>query len=171
MMNILRLLAVMALIFAFSSPAAGQIYQYTDKKGNVVFSDSPPAGAEAKEKRLQDNVFWSSQRAEADVPVSGSDPATPQLPVQERKRDYGNVTVVMYMTKWCGYCKKAGAYVRSLGARLTEYDIDADQGRKEEMRKMSGGSLAVPLLNIDGTIIRGFNGSAIKAALDRNRAR
>jgi hypothetical protein len=31
--------------------------------------------------------------------------------------------------------------------------------------------LAVPLLNIDGTIIRGFNGSAIKAALDRNRAR
>jgi mycoredoxin len=81
------------------------------------------------------------------------------------------VSVVMYMTDWCGYCKQAWQYIRSLGADLTEYNIDRDQDRKEEMKKKSGGSTSVPLIDIDGTVIRGFSQAAIKAALDRSAAR
>jgi hypothetical protein len=39
------------------------------------------------------------------------------------------------------------------------------------MKKKSGGSSSVPLIDIDGTIIRGYSQSAIKAALDRSAAR
>ncbi len=39
------------------------------------------------------------------------------------------------------------------------------------MKKKSGGSLSVPLIDIDGTIIREYGQSAIKAALDRSADR
>jgi glutaredoxin len=81
------------------------------------------------------------------------------------------VTVELYMTDWCGYCKKAREYVRSLGANLIEYNIDRDAGRKDELRKKSNGGTSVPLIDINGTIIRGYNPQAIRAALERSAAR
>ncbi len=165
-----------ALIFtvsAFLPEAWGQMYQYTDKDGNVVFSDKPHAGADAKEKQLkEDGVYWSN-KSESDYPSHKNGKEAPSTPTREdkRNRDYGRVTVVMYMTDWCGYCKQAGQYIRSLGAGLIEHNIDRDQGKKDEMKKKSGGSTSVPLIDIDGAIIRGYSPTAIKAALDRSAAR
>jgi glutaredoxin len=90
---------------------------------------------------------------------------------EKRSTDYSRVTVVMYMTDWCGYCKQARQYIRSLGADLIEHNIDKDKSKKDEMKKKSGGTLSVPLIDIDGTIIRGYSQSAIKVALDRSAAR
>ena len=39
------------------------------------------------------------------------------------------------------------------------------------MKKKSGGSTAVPLLDIEGQIIRGFSKEAIKAAIERSLVR
>jgi glutaredoxin len=165
-----------ALIFMVSvliPEAWGQIYQYTDKNGNVVFSDKPPASENAKKKQLkEDGVYWSN-KSESDYPTykDSKDVASTPSREDERNRDYSRVTVVMYMTDWCGYCKKASQYIRSTGAGLIEHNIDRDQSKKDEMKKKSGGSTAVPLIDIDGTIIRGFSQTAIKAALDRSAAR
>jgi len=161
------------ILSAFLPEAWGQIYQYTDKNGNIVFSDKPPADSNAKEKRLKkDGVYWSNQGA-SDYPSDKDSKEAASTPAREDKpkTDYGRVTAVMYMTDWCGYCKQAGQYIRSLGAGLTEYNIDRDQSKKDEMRKKSGGSTSVPLIDIDGTIIRGYSPMAIKAALDRSAAR
>jgi len=62
-------------------------------------------------------------------------------------------------------------YVRSLGVNLVEHNIDTDREKKEEMKKKSGGSTAVPLLDIEGQIIRGFSQEAIKAAIDKSLTR
>jgi len=62
-------------------------------------------------------------------------------------------------------------YVRSLGVNLVEHNIDTDREKKEEMKKKSGGSIAVPLLDIEGQIIRGFSQEAIKAAIDKSLTR
>ena len=62
-------------------------------------------------------------------------------------------------------------YVRSLGVNLVEYNIDTDREKKEEMKKKSGGATGVPLLDIEGQIIRGFNQGASKAAIDRSLVR
>jgi glutaredoxin len=163
---------LLALWAAFPGQAAAQIYQYTDRNGNIVFSDSPPQGANAAEKKLKDDgVFWSS-RGEADIPVAESKGAGKAVAAEDvKKPDYSGVTVVMYRTNWCGYCTKAAAYVRSLGAGIVEYDIDADKDKRAEMKKKSGGSTAVPLLDIDGAIIRGYSPTAIKAAVEKSAAR
>jgi glutaredoxin len=161
------------LLCALLPEAWGQIYQYTDRNGNVVYSDRPPAGVNAKEKQLQEDGVYRSNRHESDYPSYKESKEAPSAPTREetRNRDYGRVSVVMYMTDWCGYCKQARQYIRSLGANLTEHNIDRDQDRKEEMKKKSGGSTSVPLIDIDGTVIRGYSQAAIKAALDRSAAR
>jgi glutaredoxin len=62
-------------------------------------------------------------------------------------------------------------YVRSLGANLIEHNIETDQEKKEEMKKKSGGSTSVPLLDIEGQIIRGYSQEAIKSAIERSLVR
>ncbi len=172
MKNLLWSLALLALWSAFPVQASGQIYQYTDRNGNVVYSDSPPQGVEAQEKRLKDDgISWSS-RAEADIPSpEGKQNGRAAPAAATRKPDCSGVTVIMYGTSWCGFCKQAATYVRSLGAGLVEYDIDRDPEKKAEMKKKSGGSTGVPLLDIDGTVIRGYSPAAIKAAVERSAAR
>jgi glutaredoxin len=158
------------LLCGILSDVWAQLYQYTDKHGNVVFTDKPPAGSDAKEKRLKDDgLFWSNM-SEADYPSHRDSGKVPPVR-EEKRRDYSKETAVMYMTDWCGYCKQAKQYIRSLGAGLVEYNIDKDADRKAEMRKKSGGSSSVPLIDIDGTIIRGYSPPAIKAALDKSASK
>lgn len=165
---------VTIFVVAFSTLAYGQLYQYTDKNGNVVFSDAPPAGTNAQEKHVkEDGIYWSAPRKEQEQGIRDvSAAAQPEaMPEKKLTRDFSNVTVVMYMTSWCGYCKKASAYVRSLGANLVQYDIEAQPERKAEMKTKSGGSGGVPLIDIGGIIIRGYSPEAIKAAVERVAAR
>lgn len=53
------------------------------------------------------------------------------------------------------------------GLHLTE-NVDKDKSKRDEMRQKIGGGSGVPVIDIEGTIIRGFNAGAIKAALDQN---
>jgi glutaredoxin len=55
-----------------------------------------------------------------------------------------------------------------MGADLVEYNIEKDKSKRDEMRQKVGGGSGVPVIDIEGTIIRGYNQGAIKAALDRN---
>lgn len=84
-------------------------------------------------------------------------------------RKNSDIQVVMYMTDWCPYCKKAGKYLKSLGVHLTEYNIEKDQSKKNEMKSLSGGSGMVPLIDIEGVIIRGYVPEEIKAAVEKKK--
>ena len=84
-------------------------------------------------------------------------------------RPYEGISVIMYMTAWCPYCDKARTYLRSLNIHLTEYNIEKDKNKKEEMLTKSGGSKGVPLIDIEGIIIKGYSPDAIKTAVERRR--
>jgi len=161
---------IAGLVAALSSAAQGQFYQYTDRNGNIVFTDTPPSGSDANEKKTTDRgVYWSAPRREPEPLTRRGTGKAQDEPAQEKQRrpDYGGITVIMYKTSWCGYCKKAGAYVRSLGANLVEYDIEASPDRKEEMKAKSGGSSGVPLIDIGGILIHGYSPEAIKSAIEK----
>lgn len=53
---------------------------------------------------------------------------------------------------------------------LVEYNIDKDKSKREEMLIKSGGSRGVPLIDIEGIIIRGYGESAIKEGVEKRRS-
>jgi len=52
---------------------------------------------------------------------------------------------------------------------LVEYNVASDREKREEMLRKSGGSAGVPLIDVEGIIIRGFSPDAIKTAVERRR--
>jgi len=84
-------------------------------------------------------------------------------------KNNSDIQVVMYMTDWCPYCKKAGKYIKSLGVNVIEYDIEKNENRKNEMKVLSGGSGMVPLIDVEGIIIRGYLPEEISAAVEKRK--
>jgi glutaredoxin 3 len=90
-------------------------------------------------------------------------------PAWAQTKSYGDIDVIMYVTNWCPHCKKAKAYLEGFGVSLVVYDIDADRSKKAEMLEKSGGSQGIPLIDVEGIIIKGNNQVAIKNAIEKKR--
>lgn len=76
------------------------------------------------------------------------------------------MSITIYSTPSCGYCRVAKDYFQRKGLRFTEYNVAADPGKADEMMRKSG-QMGVPVLDINGRIIVGFNQGAIEEALRR----
>lgn len=72
--------------------------------------------------------------------------------------------VTVYSTQTCPYCVYAKRYLSEKGVKYTDYNVGADQAKANEMVRKSG-QMGVPVLDINGTIIVGFNRPAIDSAL------
>jgi mycoredoxin len=73
--------------------------------------------------------------------------------------------IAMYSATWCGVCRRAKAFLEANGLRYTERDIDANPATLAELKRRSGGG-AVPVLEIDGTLLRpGFSERSVERAL------
>jgi glutaredoxin len=71
--------------------------------------------------------------------------------------------VVMYATEWCGYCKQTRRFLDSKGIPYKEYDIEKSTEGRRAYEALGG--RGIPLIDVNGTIIRGFSEEAILAAL------
>lgn len=74
------------------------------------------------------------------------------------------MTVSIYTTPTCGYCSLAKDYLRKRNIKFNEYNVAQDSLKAEEMVRKSG-QMGVPVLDINGKIIVGFNQSEIERAL------
>jgi glutaredoxin-like YruB-family protein len=72
--------------------------------------------------------------------------------------------VTVYSTPTCPFCTMAKNFLNEHKIEFTDYDVSTDQEKAQEMIKKSG-QTGVPVLDIDGTIIVGFDVEKIKAAL------
>jgi len=157
------ILLLSVFLFTISSADGAEIYKWRDKDGNIVFSDSPPPpGVDAEIKKFKEETT-ERPKAKEDIPK-------PKVDSYKEKRPYGSINVIMYMTSWCGYCRKAREYIRSLDVNLTEYDVEKDRNKREEFLQKSGGAGGVPLIDVEGIIIKGYSPSAIKAAVEKRRS-
>ncbi len=76
------------------------------------------------------------------------------------------MAITIYTTPSCGYCTVAKNYFRENKVPFTEYDVSRDQRRADEMVKKSG-QMGVPVIDINGRIIVGFNKTEIEHSLHR----
>jgi glutaredoxin len=73
--------------------------------------------------------------------------------------------VILYATSWCGYCRKTRALFEEQGIAYTEFDIEtSDEGRRRYEALNGEG---VPVIDIGGTVIHGFDRDEIMAALSQ----
>lgn len=74
------------------------------------------------------------------------------------------MAVKMYTTTWCHFCKEAKKFFEENDIKFTEVNVEKDKKAAEEMIEKSG-QMGVPVIEINGEIIIGFNKPAIRKAL------
>ena len=72
--------------------------------------------------------------------------------------------VKVYSTKVCPWCIKVKEFLEEKNIKFENIDVGADQKAAEEMVKKSG-QMGVPVLDINGEIIVGFDKETIEKAL------
>jgi len=72
--------------------------------------------------------------------------------------------VKVYSTKTCPWCHKTKDFLKEKGVKFEDIDVGADQKAANEMMEKSG-QMGVPVTDIDGKIIVGFDKEAIEKEL------
>lgn len=73
--------------------------------------------------------------------------------------------IKVYSTNSCPWCVKAKQYLKSKNVEFEDLNVQTDMEAREDMLKKSK-QMGVPVLDINGTIIIGFDKNAIDTALN-----
>ena len=73
--------------------------------------------------------------------------------------------VKVYSTPTCPFCRKTKQFLTDSGVEFEDIDVSADQQKGQEMVQKSG-QMGVPVIDVEGEIIVGFDKDKIAQALD-----
>lgn len=138
------LIVAMLLLGAGNEP----LYRWVDSEGNVHYSDQPPPpnAKDIQEKKLS------------------SKPGEPQIPYQ-LQRAVSNFPVSLYTTNCGEQCSGAAQLLSQRGIPHTVYDA-TQSSFQDELKKLTGGALVVPVLKIGSNVLQGFAPDQWNTALD-----
>lgn len=71
----------------------------------------------------------------------------------------------VYSTPWCPYCEMAKQFLAEHNVQFEDIDVAQDEQKLQEMVKISG-QMGVPVIDIDGKIMVGFNQGKLEELLD-----
>ncbi len=72
--------------------------------------------------------------------------------------------VKIYSTPTCPYCKMAKAFLKENNIEFEDVDVSSNQTAAQEMISKSG-QMGVPVLDINGQVVVGFDKARIKQLL------
>ncbi|MDP4038650.1 MAG: glutaredoxin domain-containing protein [bacterium] len=76
--------------------------------------------------------------------------------------------IIIYTTPVCQFCNGAKEFLTDQGFKFREYDVYNDPAKVDEMIKKSG-QMGVPVIDIDGEIVVGFNKSRLEEILKEKK--
>lgn len=156
-----------------SGPMIG-VYKFTDNKGVVHYVDS----IEKVPKKYRKRARHPTGGSVSIVPSTSIDEILYKHGITEEQfRRYAkgqpltergsHKKVIIYTTSWCPACTRARKYLKSRGVSYTEKDVESSKSALTEMLRKSGGARGVPVIDIHGTVLRGFNQNAVDRALGK----
>lgn len=75
--------------------------------------------------------------------------------------------VIVYSTSWCAFCHTEMQWLDKLGIPYTAKDVEADKEAYEELMNKSGGNYqGVPVTDIAGDLVLGFDRPKLQATMD-----
>lgn len=162
-----------AFAFLFPSPSVAGMMKYVNEKGEVVFVDSidkiPPEFRTKTEKAgtggasvsvLPDPVIGRSSSGD-----SGSGDSEGGSFVRKQPKSYLRAT--LYTRPGCGWCTKERAWLEGQGISFVEKNIRKDEVARKQLLQLVGEE-AVPVLEIEGEVIQGFNPAKIQKVIQRH---
>ena len=142
---------ILALLIAGAAHA--QIYRWTDEKGRVHITDTPPPR--------------SAKGVQKTKPSAAPGAAAEQLPF-ETALAMQNFPVTLYTSANCEQpCARAREALNKRGVPFKEIQV-SDKATMEELKKVSG-SVDAPTLLVGHSVHKGFDQSAYDALLDAAR--
>lgn len=146
--------ALVWVLIALPVPClAGSAYKSVDADGRVSYSEQPPTDGKVHQT-INFTAFPSSPLSESVLRFreemrqrAGTRAAKPSLAPSD--------TPLLFTAQWCGYCKKAKAYMAEKGIAYQEYDIDTELGM--QTFEESGSSGGIPVLIWRQQKIQGFS--------------
>lgn len=76
------------------------------------------------------------------------------------------VSVKVYSTPTCPWCKKTKVFLKEKKIKFQEYDVSVDEKARNHMIDISG-QMGVPIIEIGKRVIVGFNPEEILKALKK----
>jgi len=76
--------------------------------------------------------------------------------------------VIVYSTNSCPYCVMAKDWLKQKKVEYEDVNVGADQAKAQEMIKKSG-QMGVPVIDVDGKVIIGFDRAGIETALKEKK--
>ncbi len=135
----------------------GEILTYTGADGVLQSLPVADVDLEASEETTALNAgrTWEPAQRSRPEPFELTSPTAEARAGDEPK-------VILYMTSWCGYCRKARKLLRELDADFVAKDIEKNRKAAAEFRRKNGGRGGVPLIDIDGELVRGYDAKRIR---------
>jgi mycoredoxin len=148
----LAALALLALALVGLAGAAPAAADWLVTRGGDKVETRGPWKVEGERVLFTDARGSRASLAVAKVDLEASAAATAQAS-----------RITLYATSWCGYCRKTRELLAELGVAYVEKDVEKSaEGRKEYQAKGKG-YRGVPLLDIGGTIVRGYEPEEIRS--------
>lgn len=97
----------------------------------------------------------------AAAPTTAAKPQLSELDAARR-----DVAITIYSAAWCGYCKKAKAFMDARGLAYSERDVDDDAAAAKELRAISPKG-SIPAFKVDQETMVGWSQNGLLAAIDR----
>ena len=138
---------------------------------------SPGDGGRYRVTTMRRERFDALADRASGVTVATAEAPPAQVPagsgVQPGVAPGGRPDVIIYGASWCGACRSAAAHRRSRGIPFVERDIEREPGAREEMQRKAQAAgvrpTGIPVIDVRGTILTGFDPGTIDRLLSRPR--
>lgn len=145
----IKVSTVLAALLLLPLPLVADMYKWIDKDGKVHYADSPPPGQKAKKLGLKINSITGP----ATVTIIGGTAAAAK----------STAKVKVYTTTWCGYCKRAKAYLQARGTPYQEIDVETSAQGQSEFQALGG--RGVPVILVGNQRMDGYSEGTLAGML------
>jgi len=142
-----RVSVLLAMLLVGIPAQAAQLYRWVDDKGRVEWRDTPPPSTAKKVERRT-------------IEASVIETSTAPYSVQQARR---NFPLTLYVSDCGEACTKAKAHLTRRGIPFAEKNPQDDI---EGYKKLTNGTLEVPMLFVGREALKGYEQGAWDAALD-----
>jgi glutaredoxin len=158
-------ICVLGSLLIPSAALADTLYKSIDPDGKVIYSDRPPTDAKVQKtltfsnlpaSPLPESVIRYRQELQKSVQNRLSSPSL-----------RSSADIQLFTAVWCGFCKKAKAYLAGKNIRYQEYDIDTPDGKLAFAQAGTGSG--IPLLLWKGKQMQGFSKAGYDSLFEHSK--